>query len=182
MMWNRFEQLVKGLLWGLLIILMMQTCVSCGTTTRYGESMAISDVSKASVEAERDSINCTLLAETIRQLTIDNTTSQQTERITYSQPDTQGNQYITSVERTQTLSELTAEEHNSSTLLVEYKRMQSRIDSLQERVRNLEQEKKETKKTSGGMFSWTGKEVAAILALVLLIIIAWIIIKVRGFV
>lgn len=179
--WDKMINAAKGVMWGLIILMLMQMCVGC-KTHKQAESISLTDIETSHISKQGDSVDYSLFAKTISQLILDIQTNQQNERIHLSKPDSTGKQYITSVERSSSNQSMLAERHDANVLVLEYKRMQQRVDSVKQRIEKIEQDKKETKKTYGGVFSWSGKEVAAILALVLLIIIAWISIKTRGFI
>lgn len=172
---------VKGFAWGLIILLLMQMCVGC-TSHKQIERIAVEEYDAVKISSATDSVAFAQLIQTIKDIVIESKTNTTTEKILYSKPDEKGEQYVTSIERTQSDETMSAEQHTAQNIIIEYKRLQQVVDSLRSRIDKTEQTKEETKKTSGGVFSWSGKEVAAILALVLLIIIAWICIKTRGFI
>lgn len=102
-------------------------------------------------------------------------TGKQTEIINYSEPDELGLQHITSIERTQSTQNTKIEKKDTQELAAVYKQTQMSIDSLRQRVREIEQTQEDTQKTSGGILGWSGDEALPVLVIILLIVVCWII-------
>lgn len=159
----------------------MYMCQGC-KSSKQTERILVSDQEAVEVTEMQDSIDYMRLAHTIKSIVIDTQINTNTERITLSDPNEQGMQHITAIERSQAVQTTKVEQQTTQTLVNAYKRTQRVVDSLRQRLQKIEQSKEDTQKTSGGVFSWSGKEAAAIMAIVLLAIIAWIIAKIRGFI
>lgn len=172
---------LKGGTWALILLALMQMCTGC-KSSKQAERVVISEQEGVRVSKSDDSISLDQLLQSVKTLVANVQTNLNAERIYYSEPDEQGEQHITQIERSQAAQTTKVEQETTQTLVNAYKRTQRSLDSLRKRLQKIEQSKEEAQKTSGGVFSWSGKEVAAILALVLLIIIAWICIKTRGFI
>lgn len=173
--------MAKGATWGLIILALMYMCQGC-KSSKQTERILVSDQEGVRVTKIQDSIDYMRLAHTIKSIVIDTQINTNTERITLSDPNEQGMQHITAIERSQAAQTTKVEQQTTQTLANAYKRTQRSVDSLRQRLQKIEQSKEDTLKTSGGVFSWSGKEVAAIMAIILLAIIAWIIAKIRGFI
>ena len=180
-MWDKLIDMAKGVAWGLVILILICMCQGC-KSTRHTERILVSDQEGVRVTKIQDSIDYMRLAHTIKSIVIDTQINTNTERITLSDPNEQGMQHITAIERSQAVQTTKVEQQTAQTLVNAYKRTQRSLDSLRRRLQKIEQSKEEAQKTSGGVFSWSGKEVAAILAIVLLLVVIWIIAKGRGYI
>lgn len=178
---EKLLNIAKGVAWGLMLLVLVHTCTAC-KSSKQAERVVISELECVRVSKSDDSISLDQFLQSIQHLVADVQTNLNTERIYYSEPDEEGKQHITQIERSQAAQTAKVEQQTTQTLVNAYKRTQRSLDSLRQRLQKIEQSKEETQKTSGGVFSWSGKEAAAIMAIILLAIIAWIIAKIRGFI
>lgn len=181
MNWDNLEQIAKGVVWGLMLLVLVHMCTAC-KSSKLAERVVISEQEGVRVSKSDDSISLDQFLQSIQHLVADVQTDINTERIYYSEPNEEGEQHVTQIERSQAAQTTKVEQQTTQTLANAYKRTQRSVDSLRQRLQKIEQSKEDTQKTSGGVFSWSGKEVAAIMAIILLAIIAWIIAKIRGFI
>lgn len=181
-MWDKLIDMAKGVVWGIVILILAQMCVGCNTSQRVREqTYTLSDVEGVSLTS--DSLLRVSLEDVkaSRFKTVE--TKENSYTIDWSEPDDNGNQYKKR-ETYKGVAAISKTETNTQQSRIRYeKRIQRQIDSLRNRLRILEETERNTQRTSGGVFSWSGKEVTAIiLAIVLLIVILWIVAKGRGYI
>jgi hypothetical protein len=178
---NKLIDIAKGVAWGIVILILAQMCVGCQTSQRVREqTYTLSDVEGVSFAS--DSLLSVSLdnIKASRFKTVE--TKENSYTIDWSEPDDNGNQYKKR-ETYKGVAAISKTETNAQQSRIRYeKRMQRQIDSLRNRLRIIEETEKNTQRTSGGVFSWSGKETATILAIVLLIVILWIVAKGRGYI
>lgn len=160
------------------MIALMTACKSSKNTERVVTTDSVSQ----RVVTKIDSLSGKYLEEYIQRLIVNTQAELQREIVYYSAPDSNGEQHVTQIERTQASLTTSAEQQATQSLVNAYKRTQRTADSISSKVNKLDRSKTEAKKTSGGVFSWTGTETATILAIALLAIVAWIIAKTKGFI
>lgn len=171
---NRLIDTAKGLAWGLVILILICMCQGC-KSTRHTERILVSEQDGVRVTKSGDSIGYAMLVRTIKSLMVDIQTEKQTEKINYSEPDGLGQQHITSIERTQSAQNTKIEKKDTQELAEVYKQTQMSIDSLRQRVSEIEQNQEDTQKTSGGILGWNSDEALPVLVIILLIVVCWII-------
>lgn len=177
---DRLVQTLKGVAWGLLLLGFLHMCIAC-KSSKQAERVMISELEGVRVSKSNDNISLDQFLQSIQHLVANVQTNLNTDRIYYSEPDEQGKQHITAIERSQAAQTAKVEQETTQTLVNAYKRTQRSVDSLRRRLQKIEQSKEETQKTSGGVFSWSGKEAAAIMAIAVLLICAWVICRRKGF-
>lgn len=180
-MWDNLIDIAKGVAWGIVILILAQMCVGCQTSQRVREqTYTLSDVEGISLTS--DSL-LTVSLEDVRTSgfkTVETTENSYT--VDWSEPDEQGNQYKLR-ETFKGSAAISKTETNTQQSRIRYgKRIQRQIDSLRNRLRIIEETERNTQRTSGGVFSWSGKDAATILAIVLLLVILWIVAKGRGYI
>lgn len=173
-MWDKLGNMAKGATWGLVILLLIYMCQGC-QSSRLAERILASEQEGVRVTKSGDSIDYAMLVRTIKSLMVDIQTGKQTETINYSEPDELGVQHITSIERTQSTQNTKIEKKDTQELAAVYKQTQMSIDSLRQRVSEIEQTQEDTQETSGGILGWSGDEALAVLVIILLIVVCWII-------
>ena len=178
---NKLIDMAKGVAWGIVILILAQMCVGCQTSQRVREqTYTLSDVEGVSFASD------SLLRVSLEDIKASRFEAVETKENTYtvdwSAPDEQGRQYKTR-EIYKGVAAMSKTESNTQQSRLRYEeRIQRQIDSLRNRLRIIEETEKDTQRTSGGVFSWSGQEVTAILTIVLLIIVGWIFAKSRGYV
>lgn len=173
--------MAKGVAWGIVILILAQMCVGCQTSQRVREqTLTLSDVEGVSFAS--DSLLSVSL-EDVRAHRFEATeTKENFYAVEWSAPDKRGNQYKLK-ETYKGTAAISKTETNAQQSRIRYEeRIQRQIDSLRNRLRIIEETDKDTQRTSGGVLSWSGKEVAAILAIVLLLVVIWIVAKGRGYI
>lgn len=178
---NKLINMAKGVAWGIVVLILAQMCVGCQTSQRVREqTYTLSDVEGVSFASDSllsvslDNIKASRF-ETVE-------TTENSYTVDWSEPDDNGNQYKTR-ETYKGVAAISKTETNTQQVRLRYEeRIQMQIDSMRNRLRILEETEKDTQRTSGGVFSWSGKEVAAILAIALLLIVIWIVAKGRGYI
>lgn len=171
---NKLFDMAKGVAWGLVILILICMCSGC-KSTRHTERILVSDHEGVRVTKSGDSIDYAMLVRTIKSLMVDIQTGKHTEIINYSKPDELGQQHITSIERSQSTQNTKIEKKDTQELAAVYKQTQMSIDSLRQRVSEIEQTKEDTQKTSGGILGWSGDEALPVLVIILIIVVCWII-------
>lgn len=180
-MWDNLIDIAKGVAWGIVILILAQMCVGCQTSQRVREqTYTLSDVEGVSFASD-----------SLLRMSLDNINANRFEAvetkenvfvIEWSAPDERGNQYKLR-ETYKGTAAISKTETNAQQIRLRYEeRIQRQIDSIRNRLRILEQTERDTQRTSGGVFSWSGKDMTAILAIVLLIVILWIVAKGRGYI
>ena len=173
--------MAKGVAWGIVILILAQMCVGCKTSQRVREqTYTLSDVEGVSFASD------SLLRVSLEDIKASRFKAVETKENSYtvdwSEPDDNGNQYKTR-ETYKGVAAISKTETNTQQSRIRYgKRIQRQIDSLRNRLRIIEETERNTQRTSGGVFSWSGTDMTAILAIVLLIIVGWIFAKSRGYV
>lgn len=163
-----------------MIIGMIALITAC-KSSKNTERVVTTDSVSQHVVTKIDSISGKYLEEYIRRLIVNTQADLQKEIVYYSAPDSNGHQHVTQIERTQASLTALAEQQATQSLVNAYKRTQRTAGSIS-KVNKSDRSKTEAKKTSGGVFSWTGTDTATILAIALLAIVAWIIAKTKGFI
>jgi hypothetical protein len=180
-MWDNLIDMAKGVAWGIVILILAQMCVGCQTSQRVREqTYTLSDVEGVSFASD------SLLRVSLENVKASRFEAVETKENSYtidwSEPDDNGKQYKTR-ETYKGVAAISKTETNTQQSRIRYeKRIQRQIDSLRNRLRIIEETERNTQRTSGGVFSWSGKETATILAIVLLIVILWIVAKGRGYI
>ena len=172
-MWDNLIDMAKGVAWGLVILILICMCQGC-KSTKHAERILVTDQEGVRVTKSADSIAYTMLVRTIRDLMVDAHIEVQSEKINYSVPDGDGLQYVTSIERTQSAQTAKMEHKDTQVIITDYTHIQNSIDSIRQRVTEIEQTKEDTQKTSGGILGWSGDEALPVLVIILLIMICWI--------
>lgn len=173
--------MAKGVAWGIVVLILAQMCVGCQTSQRVREqTYTLSDVKGVSFASD-----------SLLRVSLDNIkasrfeaveTKENSYTVDWSEPDDNGKQYKTR-ETYKGVAAISKTETNTQQSRIRYEeRIQRQIDSLRNRLRIIEETEKDTQRTSGGVFSWSGKETATILAIVLLLVILWIVAKGRGYI
>lgn len=170
-MWDKLENIAKGVVWGLILLVLVHTCTAC-KSSKQTERILVSDHEGVRVTKSGDSIDYAMLVRTIKSLMVDIQTGKQTEKINYSEPDELGLQHITSIERTQSAQNTKIEKKDTQELAAVYKQTQRSIDSLRQRVSEIERNQEQ--RSSGGILGWSGDEALPVLVIILLIMICWI--------
>lgn len=178
---NKLINMAKGVAWGIVVLILAQMCVGCQTSQRVREqTYTLSDVEGVSFASDSllsvslDNIKASRF-ETVE-------TTENSYTVDWSEPDDNGNQYKTR-ETYKGVAAISKTETNTQQVRLRYEeRIQMQIDSMRNRLRILEETEKDTQRTSGGVFSWSGKDAATILAIVLLLVILWIVAKGRGYI
>lgn len=167
--------------WGIVVLILAQMCVGCQTSQRVREqTYTLSDVEGVSFAS--DSLLCVSLEDVRAERfeAVEMTESSYT--VDWSAPNEEGKQYKTR-ETYKGVVAISKTETNTQQSRIRYgMRIQRQIDSLRNRLRILEETERNTQRTSGGVFSWSGKETATILAIVVLLVIIWIVAKGRGYI
>lgn len=180
-MWDKLIDMAKGVAWGIVILILAQMCVGCNTSQRVREqTYTLSDVEGISLTS--DSLLRVSLEDVkaSRFKTVE--TKENSYTIDWSEPDDNGKQYKTR-ETYKGVAAISKTETNTQQSRIRYeKRIQRQIDSLRNRLRLIEETEKDTQRTSGGVLSWSGTDMTAILAIVLLLVILWIVAKGRGYI
>lgn len=127
---------LKGGTWALILLALMQMCTGCKSSK---QAVLVSDQESVRVTKMQDSIDYAILARAIKNVMINVGAETSSERISYSVPDAQGRQHVTSVERSQTSSEVKFKEEEEQQMAAAYMRMQTMLDSLRERVTMVEE-------------------------------------------
>ena len=180
-MWDNLIDIAKGMAWGIVVLILAQMCVGCQTSQRVREqTYTLSDVEGVSFASDSllsvslDNIKASRF-ETVE-------TTENSYTVDWSEPDEQGKQYKTR-ETYKGVAAISKTETNTQQSRIRYEeRIQRQIDSLRNRLRIIEETETDTQRTSGGVFSWSGKETATILAIVVLLVIIWIVAKGRGYI
>lgn len=178
---NRLIDMAKGVAWGIVVLILAQMCVGCNTSQRVREqTYTLSDVEGVSFASDsllRVSLDNTKASRFEAAETIENSYT-----VDWSEPDDNGKQYKTR-ETYKGVAAISKTETNTQQSRIRYEeRIQRQIDSLRNRLRIIEETERNTQRTSGGVFSWSGKEVATILAIVIVLVILWIVAKGRGYI
>lgn len=180
-MWDNLIDIAKGVAWGIVILILAQMCVGCNTSQRVREqTYTLSDVEGVSFAS--DSLLCVSLEDVRAERFEAVETKENSYTVDWSAPDEQGKQYKTRETYKGTAATIKTETNTQQSRLRYEERMQRQTDSLRNRLRILEETEKDTQRTSGGVFSWGGKETATILAIVVLLVIIWIVAKGRGYI
>lgn len=178
---NKLIHIAKGIAWGIVVLILAQMCVGCQTSQRVREqTYTLSDVESVSFASD------SLLRVSLEDIKASRFEAVETKgnsyTIDWSEPDEQGNQYKLR-ETFKGSAAISKTETNTQQVRLRYEeRMQRQIDSLRNRLRIIEETERNTKRTSGGVFSWSGTDMTAILAIVLLLVILWIVAKGRGYI
>ena len=178
---NKLIHIAKGIAWGIVVLILAQMCVGCKTSQRVREqTYALSDIEGVSLTSDR---LLRVSLEDVRAHRFEATeTKENVYTVDWSEPDDNGNQYKLK-ETFKGSAAISKTETNTQQSRIRYEeRIQRQIDSLRNRLRIIEETDKDTQRTSGGVLSWSGKEVAAILAIVLLLVVIWIVAKGRGYI
>lgn len=180
-MWDNLIDIAKGVAWGIVMLILAQMCVGCQTSQRVREqTYTLSDVEGVSFAS--DSLLCVSLEDVKASRFEAIETKENSYTVDWSEPDEQGNQYKLR-ETFKGSAAISKTETNTQQVRLRYEeRMQRQIDSLRNRLRIIEETERNTQRTSGGVFSWSGKDAATILAIVLLLVILWIVAKGRGYI
>ena len=180
-MWDKLVDITKGVAWCIVVLILAQMCAGCQTSQRVREqTYTLSDVEGISLTSD------SLLAVSLDNIKASKFEAVETKENSYtvdwSEPDDNGNQYKLR-ETFKGVAAISKTETNTQQSRIRYeKRIQRQIDSLRNRLRIIEETERNTQRTSGGVFSWSGKDMTAILAIVLLIVILWIVAKGRGYI
>lgn len=178
---NKLIHIAKGIAWGIVMLILAQMCVGCKTSQRVREqTYTLSDVEGVSFAS--DSLLCVSLEDVRAERFETVETTENSYTVDWSAPDEQGKQYKTR-ETYKGVAAMSKTESNTQQTRLRYEeRIQRQIDSIRNRLRIIEETDKNTQRTSGGVFSWSGTDMTAILAIVLLLVILWIVAKGRGYI
>lgn len=180
-MWDNLIDMAKGVAWGIVVLILAQMCVGCQTSQRVREqTYTLSDVEGVSFASD------SLLRVSLEDIKASRfeavETTENSYTVDWSEPDEQGKQYKTR-ETYKGVAAISKTETNTQQSRIRYEeRIQRQIDSLRNRLRIIEETERNTQRTSGGVFSWSGTDMTAILAIVLLLVILWIVAKGRGYI
>lgn len=180
-MWDNLIDMAKGVAWGIVVLILAQMCVGCNTSQRVREqTYTLSDVEGVSLTS--DSLLRVSLEDVRAHRFEAAETIENSYTVDWSTPDERGNQYKLR-ETYKGVAAISKTETNTQQVRLRYEeRIQRQIDSLRNRLRIIEETERNTQRTSGGVFSWGGKEVATILAIVIVLVILWIVAKGRGYI
>lgn len=176
---EKIINIFKGLAWGLVLLIIISTCSGCGSskTTTSSEIIDLKDINKISVSSDSSTsilLNVSNIEENKSVLSQENVYA-----VEWSAPDVLGNQYKTK-ETYAGKDVLTRTESSRTNSQVKYEeRIQKSIDSLRQRLKRIEENKKYVEKTSDSVSILDNIKI--ILVVVLLIFIVWIIAKRIGF-
>lgn len=176
---EKIINIFKGLAWGLVLLIIIATCSGCGSskTTTSSEIIDLKDINKVSVSSDSTTsivLNTSNIEENKAVVSQENVYV-----VEWSAPDALGNQYKTK-ETYAGKDVLIRTESSRTNSQVKYEnRIQKSIDSLRQRLKRIEENKKSAEKTSDSVSILDNIKI--ILVIVLLIFIVWIIAKRVGF-